>query len=902
MRSSSIARIKCYIILQGLEHSLAENLLRNFDIYSRPFLNDEEKARALERMRADLGESNWKIDDFSSEELIEYLDLGDLVNLLNRHAQSARNIYPEHITAATQLIIRREILPIRKRVMHPVRPLEIFDWPTLSELAQTIRKVAPSMIWDPLAIAVRRLSKEGAILDIPIPSFWAEESPVVHNLPPAEFDETGFIGRSKERKDLKKLLESDHRVITVVGEGGIGKTALALRVCNDLLEDTKSSFDRIVWVSLKTRYLTPEGVREVNEAIDSLGSLIDRLIEAMKITTEMTKAPNWARVIEQMSATRTLLVIDNLETIGEEIRGLVLEIPYGSRVLLTSRVGLGEIEVRYELPQFAPKDAIALFRSLVSIHNYKALKNLSQDTINQYVESMHHNPLLIKWFALAVGTGADPHVLLSKEGLDEPLNFCYANVYDRLDSLSKHTLSVLLAARRELTSAQLQDLTGSKYINFIRTCQELVRTSMVQRVSEPDGTMVFQVGGLVYEYLSRNHPPSDNLVKTVRGKIQEWQVEQDKSAFESEAYRYGQSVIHVEKADERISAQRLLRALRACRAGDFVAASEALARAEEITPAWWEVFRVRARVLEAQNRPIYEIEEAFEQSIKYKDSDVNRYHYAAYLIRINEFERAIEQVDEALLHKEALPMTFRSVKGLALMRMGRIDEAINEMEPVWINRSSDLPIRVGRAQGTQLADAYRRRGEQLLSLGRVSEAVEVLSKSADTIDETMRAYEYDRKLVETAVNIIATVVGRVGRDIIDEYPIIRLARKWDENRRFRVCAEGYYRTLRHFERTPVLEEFLPKVANIVKTSEFMKFYTGTIEEVVREKAFGYITSDMLGKVHFSQSSLVDTSQWLELQTGKAVKFQIIPGGRHKGRKALPHAVQMEIIQETYGLN
>ena len=88
MRSSSIARAKCYLLLQGLERSLAENLLRNFEIDSRTFLTVDERSKALQRMHEDLGETSWGLDDIEPEDLLSYLDLGDLVNLLNRHVGS----------------------------------------------------------------------------------------------------------------------------------------------------------------------------------------------------------------------------------------------------------------------------------------------------------------------------------------------------------------------------------------------------------------------------------------------------------------------------------------------------------------------------------------------------------------------------------------------------------------------------------------------------------------------------------------------------------------------------------------------------------------------------------------------------------------------------------------------
>ena len=198
--SSSLAREKSYVILSGLEHSLAENIIRNFDLDSADFLSKDEQSRGLQRLREDEADPNLELADLGVEDLLPYLDLGDLVNLLNRHARDARNALPEHISAATQLVSKFEALTIRKRVMHPVRPLEVDDFSKLLKLATEIQKAAPSLAWDPLAINFRRLSRESSLVDISIPLFWAEEAPIIHNLPPAEFDDTGFIGRTKERK------------------------------------------------------------------------------------------------------------------------------------------------------------------------------------------------------------------------------------------------------------------------------------------------------------------------------------------------------------------------------------------------------------------------------------------------------------------------------------------------------------------------------------------------------------------------------------------------------------------------------------------------------------------------------------------------------------------------------
>lgn len=176
VKSSSNVRIKCYIILLGLEHSLAESITRNYDTAIPSFLTPDEQTKSLDRLREDRKSPNIQINDLDSTDLLTYLDLGDLVNILNRHISSVKNIHPEHIKAATRVIHKSGTLSIRKRVMHPIRPLEADDLPNLINMSKSIQSVAPSLIWDPLAINMRRQFREGDLLEVTIPPYYAEDS------------------------------------------------------------------------------------------------------------------------------------------------------------------------------------------------------------------------------------------------------------------------------------------------------------------------------------------------------------------------------------------------------------------------------------------------------------------------------------------------------------------------------------------------------------------------------------------------------------------------------------------------------------------------------------------------------------------------------------------------------
>ncbi|HEM1141616.1 TPA: ATP-binding protein, partial [Listeria monocytogenes] len=76
---------------------------------------------------------------------------------------------------------------------------------------------------------------------------------IYHNLPVPEFDDTGYIGRRKEINELLSLIESDkHQIVTVIGNGGIGKTAITVKALYELLDGTNNfGYEAIIWISLK---------------------------------------------------------------------------------------------------------------------------------------------------------------------------------------------------------------------------------------------------------------------------------------------------------------------------------------------------------------------------------------------------------------------------------------------------------------------------------------------------------------------------------------------------------------------------------------------------------------------------------------------------------------------------
>jgi predicted ATPase/class 3 adenylate cyclase len=146
---------------------------------------------------------------------------------------------------------------------------------------------------------------------------------------------TTFVGREAEIADVVSLLV-DHRLVTLTGAGGSGKTRLALRVAEELVD---SFSDGLRFAELAALF-----DREV---------FVDEVAQRFGVVTEVD-VPTLVSIAETIADRRMLLVLDNCEQIVEHVaaasRDLLLACP-NLRILATSRERLGiSGEVVYRVP------------------------------------------------------------------------------------------------------------------------------------------------------------------------------------------------------------------------------------------------------------------------------------------------------------------------------------------------------------------------------------------------------------------------------------------------------------------------------------------------------------------------------------------------------------------------
>jgi non-specific serine/threonine protein kinase len=210
---------------------------------------------------------------------------------------------------------------------------------------------------------------------------------------------TSFIGRSAELERLEELL-GRHRLVTVTGPGGSGKTRLAVELARTLAP----RFEHGVWL-VELAPLTQPG-------------LVPNNIAAVLGVTEQPGRQVLQSVADATASRHLLLILDNCEHLVDEVAEVVASLLAAApdlRVLATSREPLRvEGEARYPLgPLAVPEegiedhpvgdfDAVALFVERAQRVDPGFCLEKAQDTVADIVRHLDGMPLAIELAAARV--------------------------------------------------------------------------------------------------------------------------------------------------------------------------------------------------------------------------------------------------------------------------------------------------------------------------------------------------------------------------------------------------------------------------------------------------------------------------------------------------------------------
>ena len=234
---------------------------------------------------------------------------------------------------------------------------------------------------------------------------------------------TSFVGRENEIAELKQELDA-HRLVTLTGSGGTGKTRLSLQVAADLLEH----FDHGVWFIELAPLTDPDLIPQT-------------ILSAMGISEQPNKTP-LEILKEYLREKQSLIILDNCEHLisaSAQVVNTLLSTAPRLKILASSREALGvKGEAAYHVPS-------------LSMPNPKQLPTIEQLSQYEAVRLFIDRALLVA-----------PHFNVDKDNAPFIAQICY-----RLDGIP---LAIELAAARvkmlsiEQISTRLDDrfrlLTG----------------------------------------------------------------------------------------------------------------------------------------------------------------------------------------------------------------------------------------------------------------------------------------------------------------------------------------------------------------------------------------------------------------------------------------------------------
>ena len=218
------------------------------------------------------------------------------------------------------------------------------------------------------------------------------------NLP--ERPEAGFFGRTRELWDIERQFCGGTRRLVLHGFGGQGKTFLAQEAGRWL--HRTGLFQRVCFVS----YARFQGIDPVSVAVTTLATELGQsLIDADAATSAL-------------AATPTLLILDNLESLGPEPLRELLAAAVGwskagaSRVLITTRspddhpaYPKTSNETRYQvLDGLAPDDALAWFARLMHLGEEPTRSPPDRDALLRLFALVNFHPLSIGLLAAQLKT------------------------------------------------------------------------------------------------------------------------------------------------------------------------------------------------------------------------------------------------------------------------------------------------------------------------------------------------------------------------------------------------------------------------------------------------------------------------------------------------------------------
>jgi LuxR family glucitol operon transcriptional activator len=838
-------RLALFVLFDAIELDLITTIRTAANGAS--FLTSEEEAKAkavLSRQTANA------LDPASPYDQLLGLDIGTKFQVLMRVRDNldvaASSYFKELATSFEQII------PVRNAVMHG-RPLNIEEYAAGFRFAQEL--LSKSARWpnlqknyidytkSPEMFASRAVS----LLDAP-PDFG-----VLNNLPLPDYDDTGFFPRKELERLLKNRILGRYPVVTVLGDGGNGKTALTLQTLYSLIESNDHQFDLIIWFSAKTSALSVEGVRAIADSVTSSSTIISGAAEY-----EPGDDPPIIRLRRLLEQNRVLLVIDNLETVtGGLIQELVEDVPGESKILLTSRVPIGG-DLPINVPELSEEEGRRFLRTVAEAHSVAVLKGLSNERLDFFVSRLSFKPLLIKWFVLGVKSGLDPNAIIANPKV--ALRFCLENVIDKLSPAAQAVSVVLATVRASISAAVIKEISLLTSLHVEEGLVELVRFGLVD-AEDPNGVdRVFKLRQFVSSYIARIVEPSAEATAAIQERYRKADNEFSRERAREQHNRYDPRYFVTRSLSESVAARKLRQINRSIFEGDVDGIEEQLQELKTTNPAYFEVYRVEAFAFYKWSDYSRAIT-AYEAALEFAQSEPQlHFFFAGMLLRNGYCDRAEVEFSKALELDPGNPKVLREAARNAFQLHKYTDAEKYLAEAVATTSKTQRDIIITMDLQIQ---SYVRHIEHLVAMNNFTEAME----RCEVFLNFLRGLDcrfFDATMLEHMRQVFSPIAA-IRRDALNaNIPLLDTLSDW-----VRTNAVASNETQRH-------NQFGSAGSRV-----------GFLKQNGRKPSFGFLVDSDKNET-FLAAANVDDEVWKWLNLDGAVSYDVTDGP--KGNVAINVAI------------
>ncbi len=340
--------------------------------------------------------------------------------------------------------------------------------------------------------------------------FWTQVMPstsalgVKANIPAQD----EIVGRKQQIATImEEIIQIPNQNGIIYGPGGVGKTALLIELSRQLWEESPSQtppFKNIIWVSAKPNYYDPtlDEVAAKLPQFRSLDTVLTAILEFLEFEDAATytmEEKKWL-VLESLAEEKTLLILDNFESIADTGQREILKFfgvsakqslrnkPDYFKVLVTSRKLVPSGFHQINLTGLDDKESKQLMQRLYQPYARSGKAQRTDEEFDSIHDATRGIPLIIKHcYGQIYEYNVELNSVLKRlsQAGSKVVDFSFTEVFDHLkeDELQLRTILLLELSARRLMVRQIADILAADEAEVSTRLAQLINFQCASVVS-----------------------------------------------------------------------------------------------------------------------------------------------------------------------------------------------------------------------------------------------------------------------------------------------------------------------------------------------------------------------------------------------------------------------------------